>query len=204
MKIVIVGASGTVGSAVSELLARDHQVIRVGHNQGDARVDMTDSASIAALFAGIAEDIGRFDALVVANGNVAFAPFPEMTDEQWQTGLESKLMGQIRLTRAAIPHLNDGGSITLISGILSEEPINWGASASTINGAIEHFVKAAACELPRGLRINVVSPTVLEESMDKYADFFPGFVPVPAARVAQAYKKSVLGVQSGQVFRVNG
>lgn len=204
MKIVIVGASGTVGSAVSELLARDHQVIRVGHNQGDARVDMTDSASIAALFAGIAEDIGRFDALVVASGNVAFAPFPEMTDEQWQTGLESKLMGQIRLTRAAIPHLNDGGSITLISGILSEEPINWGASASTINGAIEHFVKAAACELPRGLRINVVSPTVLEESMGKYGDFFPGFVPVPAARVAQAYKKSVLGVQSGQVFRVNG
>ncbi|MEG0008876.1 MAG: short chain dehydrogenase [Aeromonas sp.] len=200
MKIVIVGASGTVGSAVTELLAQDHQVIRVGHRQGDAQVDMTDSASIAALFDGI----GRFDALVVASGNVAFAPFPEMTDEQWQTGLESKLMGQIRLTRAAIPHLNDGGSVTLISGILSEEPINWGVSASTINGAIEHFVRAAACELPRGLRINVVSPTVLTESMDKYADFFPGFVPVPAARVAQAYKKSVLGVQSGQVFRVNG
>lgn len=200
MKIVIVGASGTVGSAVTELLAQDHQVIRVGHRQGDAQVDMTDSASIAALFDGI----GQFDALVVASGNVAFAPFPEMTDEQWQTGLESKLMGQIRLTRAAIPHLNDGGSITLISGILSEEPINWGVSASTINGAIEHFVRAAACELPRGLRINVVSPTVLTESMDKYANFFPGFVPVPAARVAQAYKKSVLGVQSGQVFRVNG
>lgn len=200
MKIVIVGASGTVGSAVTELLAKDHQVIRVGHRQGDATVDMTDGASIATLF----EGIGRFDALVVASGNVAFNALTELTDEQWQTGLESKLMGQIRLTRAAISHLNDKGSITLISGILSEEPINWGVSASTINGAIEHFVRAAACELPRGLRINVVSPTVLEESMGKYADFFPGFVPVPAARVAQAYKKSVLGVQSGQVFRVNG
>lgn len=200
MKIVIVGASGTVGSAVTELLAKDHQVIRVGHRQGDATVDMTDGASITTLF----EGIGRFDALVVASGNVAFNALTELTDEQWQTGLESKLMGQIRLTSAAIPHLNDKGSITLISGILSEEPINWGVSASTINGAIEHFVRAAACELPRGLRINVVSPTVLEESMGKYADFFPGFVPVPAARVAQAYKKSVLGVQSGQVFRVNG
>ncbi|MNI69427.1 short chain dehydrogenase [compost metagenome] len=127
-----------------------------------------------------------------------------MTDEQWQLGLQSKLMGQINLTRAAIPYLNDKGSITLISGILSEEPIHWGVSATTINGAIEHFVKGAACELPRGLRINVVSPTVLEESMGKYADFFPGFVPVPAARVAQAYQKSVLGVQTGQIFRVNG
>ncbi|MBW3778361.1 short chain dehydrogenase [Aeromonas veronii] len=200
MKIVIVGASGTVGSAVSELLAKDHQVIRVGHSRGDATVDMRDLASIKALFA----QVGQFDALVVASGSVAFNGLTEMTDEQWQVGLESKLMGQINLTLAAIPNLTDKGSITLISGILSEEPINWGVSASTVNGAIDHFVKAAACELPRGLRINVVSPTVLAESMDKYADFFPGFVPVPAAKVAQAYKKSVLGIQTGQVFRVNG
>ena len=200
MKIVIVGASGTIGSAVSELLAKDHQVIRVGHSQGDATVDMRDPASIKALFA----KLGQFDALVVASGSVAFNGLTEMTDEQWQVGLESKLMGQINLTRAAIPYLTDKGSITLISGILSEEPINWGVSASTVNGAIDHFVKAAACELPRGLRINVVSPTVLAESMDKYADFFPGFVPVPAAKVAHAYKKSVLGIQTGQVCRVNG
>ena len=200
MKIVIVGASGTIGAAVSELLAQDHQVIRVGHSQGDARVDMHDPASIRALF----EQIGSFDALVVASGSVAFNALTEMTDEQWQVGLQSKLMGQINLTQAAITHLSDRGSITLISGILSEEPIHWGVSATTINGAIEHFVKGAACELPRGIRINVVSPTVLEESMSKYADFFPGFVPVPAARVAQAYKKSVLGVQTGQIFRVNG
>ncbi|WP_323925287.1 short chain dehydrogenase [Aeromonas veronii] len=200
MKIVIVGASGTVGSAVSELLAKDHQVIRVGHSRGDATVDMRGPASIKALFA----QVGQFDALVVASGSVAFNGLTEMTDEQWQVGLESKLMGQINLTRAAIPYLTDKGSITLISGILSEEPINWGVSASTVNGAIDHFVKAAACELPRGIRINVVSPTVLAESMDKYADFFPGFVPVPAAKVAQAYKKSVLGIQTGQVFKVNG
>ena len=157
MKIVIVGASGTIGSAVSELLARDHQVIRVGHSRGDATVDMTDGASIAALFAGI----GRFDALVVASGSVAFNALTEMTDEQWQLGLQSKLMGQINLTRAAIPYLNDKGSITLISGILSEEPIHWGVSATTINGAIEHFVKWAACELRGGLRINWVMPAVL-------------------------------------------
>ncbi|WP_287146555.1 short chain dehydrogenase [Aeromonas sp.] len=199
MNIVIVGASGTVGSAVSELLAKDHQVIRVSHSRGDARVDMRDPASIKALFA----QVGPFDALVVASGSVAFNGLTEMTDEQWQMGIQSKLMGQVNLTRAAIPYLNDKGSITLISGILSEEPINWGVSASTVNGAIDHFVKAAACELPRGLRINAVSPTVLEESMDKYADFFPGFVPVPAAKVAQAYKRSVLGIQTGQVFRVN-
>lgn len=97
-------------------------MIRVGHSRGDATVDMRDPASIKALFT----KLGQFDALVVASGSVAFNALTEMTDEQWQVGLQSKLMGQINLTRAAIPHLNDKGSITLISGILSEEPINWG------------------------------------------------------------------------------
>nr|WP_272896760.1 short chain dehydrogenase [Aeromonas cavernicola] len=183
--------------AVSELLAQDHDVIRVGHTQGDATVDIHDKASIEVLFA-------KIDALVVATGNVAFNSVTQMSDEGWQVGLNSKLMGQINLTRAAIPYLNEKGSITLTSGILSDESINWGTSASTINGAVEHFVKAAACELPKGLRINVVSPTLLEESVPKYGVFFPGFVPVPGATVAQAYKKSVQGVQTGQIFKVFG
>ncbi|MFM4718583.1 short chain dehydrogenase [Aeromonas bivalvium] len=198
MKIVIVGASGTIGSAVSTLLASQHEIVRVGHRQGDARVDMTDSASIAALF----DATGPFDALVVASGNLAFGPLAQLSDEQWQFGLESKLMGQIKLTRAAIPYLREGGSITLTSGIVSEVPIQGGASATTINGAIEHFAKAAACELPKGLRINVVSPTLLTESREAYGPFFPGFESVPAARVALAYQRAVMGVQSGQVFKV--
>ena len=199
-RIVIVGAAGTLGRAVHAALAEGNEIITVGRSRGQERVDMTDSQACRDLFA----RIGLFDALVVASGEVAFAPLTEMSDAQWQHGLTSKLMGQINLTRAAIPHLRDAGSITLVSGILSDEPIASGSSACTINGAINHFVQAAACELPRGLRINAVSPTVLSESMDKYAPFFPGFVPVPAERVAQAYRKSVLGIQSGRVYPVFG
>jgi hypothetical protein len=56
--------------------------------------------------------------------------------------------------------------------------------------------------MPRGLRINAVSPGVITEAMPDYAPFFRGFEPVPAARAALAYAKSVEGAQTGQVYRV--
>ena len=198
MKIVVLGATGTIGSKVVEALSPKHEVIAVGHSQGEYRANLTDSSSLHQLF----DRIGPFDALVVATGEVAFKAFNELGAEEWAVGINSKLMGQINATRAAIDYLNPGGSITLTTGILADEPIAWGTSASTVNGALEHFVAAVATELPNGIRINAVSPTLLEESVPVYGDFFPGFIPVPGARVAQAYVKSVLGVSSGEVFKV--
>ncbi len=198
MKVVVLGATGTIGSDVVQALNPDHEVIKVGHTNGDLNVDITDTESINAVF----DRIGKFDALIVATGDVAFKAFNEMSAEEWAVGLNGKLMGQINATRAAIDYLTPNGSITLTTGILSDESIAWGTSASTFNGAIEHFVQAVSTELPNGIRINAVSPSLLEESLDVYGDFFPGFIPVPGKRVAQAYIKSVLGVSSGQILRV--
>ena len=111
-------------------------------------------------------------------------------------------MGQVNLALAAMTRLTDGGSITLTTGILSEQPIAAGTSAAMANGAVEAFVRAAAIELPRGLRINVVSPTVLTEAMAAYGPFFRGFEPVSAARAALAFSRSIEGLQSGQVYKV--
>lgn len=197
-KVVVIGSTGTLGSAIVSQLEADNIVIKVSNSRGEYQVDMTSEESIEQLFS----SIGSFDALIVAAGNMAFAAFTEMTTEQWQVGIESKLMGQINLTRKAIPHLNEGGSITLTSGILTQQPIAWGTSASTINGAVNHFAKAAATELPKNIRINVVSPTVVTESLPIYQDFFPGFESASATKVANAYFKSVMGVQTGQVFEV--
>jgi hypothetical protein len=108
----------------------------------------------------------------------------------------------VNLALAARDHLRDGGSITLTTGILSDQPIVAGSSASLVNGAVEAFVRAAAIELPRGLRINVVSPSVLVEAMPSYAPFFRGFEPVTAARAALAFSRSVEGAQTGQVYKV--
>lgn len=197
-KVIVIGATGTLGKAVCAALAEKHEVVAVGKSGGDLQVDITSEQSIATLF----EKVGAFDALVLAAGDVAFAGLEDMTSEQWAVGLQSKMMGQINATRHAVKHLNDAGSITLVSGVLTDEPIAWGAAASTVNGAINHFVKAAATELPRGIRINVVSPTMLTESKPVYGDFFPGFADVPAEKVAKAYVKSVMGVQTGRVFEI--
>jgi len=142
------------------------------------------------------------DGVVTAIGKVHFGPLPQMTSEQFWVGLRDKLMGQINVVLAGQNYVNDGGSFTLTSGILADEPIREGANATTVNLALEGFVRGAAIELPRGIRINVVSPTVLSESMESYAPYFRGFEPVTAQRAAQAYLRSVEGAQTGRVYRV--
>lgn len=198
MKILLIGASGTVGSAVATELAQRHDVVRIGRNSGDFQVDIADPTSIRQLF----EQVGRFDALVSAVGSVTFKALGEMADNDFILGLQNKLMGQVNLLLIGREFANDGASFTLTSGVLNRDPIRMGASAAMVNGALDAFVRAAAIELPRGLRINAVSPTVLEEAMGSYAPYFRGYKPVPAADVALAYAKSVEGLQTGQVFIV--
>ncbi|MGY4815564.1 short chain dehydrogenase [Pseudomonas chlororaphis subsp. piscium] len=198
MKILLIGANGTIGSAVDKELSQRHEVIRIGRTSGDFQVDISDSASIRALF----EKTGKFDALICAAGNVSFAPLGEMSAQHFTLGLQDKLMGQVNLLLIGREFANDGASFTLTSGILNRDPIRSGASAALVNGAIDGFVRAAAIELPRGLRVNSVSPTVLVEAMDSYAPYFRGYKPVPGADVALAYAKSVEGLQTGQTYIV--
>ncbi|WP_422777231.1 short chain dehydrogenase [Pseudomonas mediterranea] len=198
MKILLIGANGTIGSAIANELAPRHEIIRIGRNSGELHVDISDSASIRALF----EKTGPFDALICAAGSVTFAPLGDMTEESFALGLKDKLMGQVNLLLIGREFANDGASFTFTTGVLSHDPIKSGASAALVNGALDSFVRAAAIELPRGLRVNSVSPNVLLESMDKYAPYFRGYKPVPAADVALAYAKSVEGLQTGQTFHV--
>jgi len=203
LRILLVGASGTLGRAVEAALSQRHEVIAAGRNSGGVRMNLTDVQSIQHAL----KQAGELDAVVSAAGGVTFAPLadfiPAPYGESLHTlGISDKLLGQVNLALAARDHLRDGGSITLTTGILSEQPIVAGSSASLVNGAVEAFVRAAAIELPRGLRINVVSPNVLTESMPAYAPFFRGFEPVSAARAALAFSRSVEGAQTGQVYKV--
>lgn len=197
MKVMVIGASGTVGKAVVEQLGQRHEIVAVGSRSGAYQADIADIAQVKALFA----KVGKVDAVVVAAGALHFAPLASFKPEDFQVGLNSKLMGQVNVAMVAQEYLNDGGSITLTSGIVAEQPVRNGASASMVNSALEGFARGAAIELPRGLRINVVSPTVLQESMGSYGPFFIGFEPAPATRVALSYARSVDGAQTGQVYR---
>jgi len=158
MKIVIVGATGTMGKYLASSFEKEHEIIRVAQKAGDIQVDITSTNSIESMF----RKIGAFDALIATSGPTYVGPWINLTDKTFRKGVEGKMMGQINLVLIGQHYINPKGSFTLITGALSHEPqINF-ANASTANGALEGFVKAAAIELEKGLRINAVSPTVIE------------------------------------------
>lgn len=185
-----------LGKAVVAALS-GHEVIEASRS-GQHRVDLTDPASISRLYG----EVGELDAVACAAGVTPFKPFAELTLDDYRSGLDDKLIGQIELVRQGLNHVRAGGSFTLVSGVLSAESIETGTVASTVNGGVDAFVRAAATGLPRGQRINSVSANAFEETWEGYADFFPGFTPVPVALVGRAFAKSVLGVQTGQIYRV--
>ncbi len=198
--VILIGAQGKMGQAALSGLGK-HKVITASRSgEGcDFQVDITSRESIERLY----QNVGSFDAVVNTAGYCEYAPFDEMSDEQWQTTIQSKLMGQINLVNVGLNYINQGGSFTLISGILNIKPIPLAIADATTSGAIDTFVQCVAHELPRGIRINVVNPTVLEEAWDVYGEMMPGFQPVPGALVGKAFERSVDGFITGQVLYVD-
>jgi NAD(P)-dependent dehydrogenase (short-subunit alcohol dehydrogenase family) len=198
MRVVVIG-KGTIGSAVIKALEeKGHEVVSVSRNSGQLRADISDPESLKAVFS----KIGRFDAVANAAGDVFPGPYEQITDEQWAKSIRSKGMGQINLVRAALPFIADNGSFTLVSGILTDEYMYGGTIGTTINHMVEGFVKASAVELPRGVRINCISPTVLAESTN-YHEYFIGFTPVPAAEVALAYLRAISTPITGRILKLH-
>lgn len=198
MTVLVIGAGGQVGSAAVVALSGRHEVIGVGRSTVPG-VDTTDPASIRALF----EAVGPVGAVIVAAGTVPFRPVVDLTREDYMAAFKGKVLSQLDVVRIGVRFVKDGGSFTLTSGITAREPVPGGAAAALANGALESFVIAAATELPRGIRINAVSPTVLEGSEEFY-DAFPGFSHIAPAAVGRAFLKSVDGVQTGQVYALDG
>jgi NAD(P)-dependent dehydrogenase (short-subunit alcohol dehydrogenase family) len=203
LRILLVGASGMLGRAIAAELSPRHDIVSAGSKSGNIRIDIADPASIVA---GL-KAAGPLDAVACSAGAVNFHPLSAikpapLEKSSYGLGLINKVMGQVNLALAARDHLNDRGSITLITGILADAPIATGSSASMVNRAVEGFVMTAAVEMPRGIRINAVNPSVFEESLDEYGPFFRGFDPVPVARAARAFSRSIEGLETGQTYHV--
>jgi len=197
MKIIIIGATGTIGKHVTKALQKDHQIITAGSRSGDLRVNISDPDSIKAMY----EQAGPFDALICVAGDGHFGPLEKMTDADFRVSVNSKLMGQVNLVLIGQHYINPNGSFTLTSGSMGDDPVLLGASLSAVNGAIDGFVCGAAIELKNGIRINAVGPDVVEES-PAYFPLLPGHEPVSMHRVTLAYIKSVLGAQTGKAYKV--
>jgi NAD(P)-dependent dehydrogenase (short-subunit alcohol dehydrogenase family) len=196
MRVLVVGATGTIGRAVVGALGSAHDVVGVSRNEGPARVDITQPDSIEAMYA----KVGEVDAVVSCAGEAAWKPFAELTDADFDMSLRYKLMGQVNLVRRGVRYVRDGGSFTLTSGTLAQEPTPSSTAASVVNSAIEGFGRAAALGLPRGLRINVVSPNWLAPTLAKLGqDPSTG---LSTAEVARVYVATVTERYTGQVIPV--
>lgn len=198
MRILIIGGNGTIGKTVAQRFSETHEVIIAGRSSGEVTVDIASSDSIQKMF----ESVGKVDAIVNIAGDAKWDKFDNLSEDDFYIGIKSKMMGQVNIVRLGRAYLNDGGSFTLTTGILADEPVDMTTSAAMVNGAIQSFAKAVVLELERGIRINVVSADLVEDSYEKYKDYFPGNTPVPMHKVVDGYVKSVLGKINGQILRI--
>lgn len=198
MRILIIGGNGTIGKKVSTFFSQDHEVLIAGRSKGDYLMDISNSLSITETF----KKIGKLDAIINISGEAKWGAFNELSEEDYHIGLHSKLMGQVNLVRIGRHSLNKGGSITLTTGILADDPVVMTASAAMVNGGIHSFVKAVALEIDHNLRVNVVSSGLVEDAFEKYKDYFPGHQVIPMNKVVNGYVRSVLGKGNGEIIRI--
>ncbi|UJH67437.1 short chain dehydrogenase [Allomuricauda sp. SCSIO 65647] len=198
MEILVIGGHGTIGKRVVKILMEKAKVIIGGRTQGDVVVDMADSTSIKNMF----EEIGMVDAVVCIAGEAKWGHFEDLTEEDYYIGLKSKLMGQVNVVRVGQQYVKEGGSFTLTTGILADDPVVRTASAAMVNGGIHSFVKAASLELKKGHRLNAVTAGMVEDAYEKYKDYFPGHNPIPMKKVVNGYIRSIFGKGNGEIIRI--
>lgn len=197
-RVLLIGATGTIGSYLAILLGARHDLIAASKSKSPVKVDITSTDSITRMY----EEVGPVDAVIVTAGNAYFGDFITMKEEDFYLGIRSKMMGQINAVMIGRNYLNEGGSFTLTTGILADDPIRHGVGLSMVNGALHAFVQAAAIEMPAGIRINAVCPGLVEPSLGKYGPFFPGHFPVPMNKVGFGYLKSLEGARTGEIIRI--
>lgn len=187
-RIAVVGATGTIGRAVVEAFeARGDQVARLSRSS-PSPLDLGDAASIERALA----SLEPLDALVCAAGGARFGSAVTSAEAVFEFGLAHKLMGQVRLARLGLRHLQPSGVVVLTSGLLAHRPGPGTAPVAMVNAALEAFVRAAAQDI-EGHRLLVVSPPMVRESAG-----------TPASVVAEAYLRAVDSANSGEVCFVEG
>lgn len=192
MRILLIGATGTIGQAIAAALKPRHDVLLASHSKSDLTVDLSSPASIQALYT----KVGTVDAIISAAGPARFKPFSQLTDDDFAFSLQNKLMGQVNIVRYGFATVVDKGSITITSGTLGQEPMIGSGVVSLVNAGLDGFSRAAALEAPRGIRVNVVAPPWVTETLKAYGMPLDGGL--SAATVAKAYVRVVEGSDSGQ------
>jgi 2-keto-3-deoxy-L-fuconate dehydrogenase len=165
--IVTGGASG-IGAATARLLTeRGARVVvldRTVSHHDDIRsreCDLTDDAAVVAAVADVIEHEGRIDILINNAGIGASGAVGDNGDDEWLRVFDVNVLGIVRLTRAALPHLQRSPSAAIVntSSIVADTGLVQRAVYSASKGAVASLTRAMAADLVRtGVRVNAVSP----------------------------------------------
>lgn len=184
MRILIIGANGVIGKLITPEFSEKHEVITAGRNSGDLRLDIASIASLETMF----QQVKALDACICVAGDSQTYEFSQLTDAHLQTGINSKLLGQISVVRIGQKYVNDNASFTLTSGKMGDNPVKGATGKAFVNGAINSFVLAASLDLPRGLLLNAVSPAKIGSVADE--------------EIIMAYRQAVESRATGEIFRI--
>jgi len=181
-RVLVVGASGGIGAATADAFqALGADVARPCHDV----LDIEDDASVLAFFA-MAE---AFDHVVVSAARTKIGSVATLAVEDAQASMNSKFFGAYRVAKAV--QVNDGGSITFVSGFLSGRPSATSVLQGSINAALEALARGLALERAP-VRVNTVSPGLVDTPLhagmraeDRQAMFERAAARLPARRVGQ-------------------
>jgi NAD(P)-dependent dehydrogenase (short-subunit alcohol dehydrogenase family) len=193
-RVLVIGSTGLLGSEVVKALRGRADVVEASSSRASLKVDIADPASLRRLF----EKVGPVDGIACTAGMARFVPWARATDEDWAHGVANKLLGQVNVVRIGAPSVREGGAITLTTGVLAQQPMPGGAIFTTVNAAIEGFAHAAAVELGTRVRVNVVSPGWITETLRALG--MDESIGLSAAQAAQSYVRQIESGASGSVL----
>lgn len=192
-RVLIIGSTGLLGSALGKILQTSYEVIEAFRTSQTHPVDISKSESLVALF----EKVGNVDSIICTAGVANFKGFHEASDQDWSFGLANKLMGQVNTVRLGAKYINPQGSIILTTGVLSTYPMQGSSIVTTVNAAVEGFVKSAALELKDQVRVNAVSPGWISETLAQMN--MDTSIGLPAAEVAEKYRELIESDATGAI-----
>ena len=200
MKVVIIGATGLIGKAVTALLTdKGHEIVQASRNTQPS-LNLADPASIEAFY----KTLGEVDAVISAapQGGGGIGPLTGFSDEVIDSYAKSKLLGQVNLVRKGLSNIRPGGVFILTGGMTGFLPMPKISVSAMLNTALDKFVSRVAPELQDGRRIVIVHPPAVREFAVQHG--MDGALYPNAATVATTYLLALEDTNTGQPVFVEG
>jgi len=175
---VVTGGSSGIGLATARrFIAEGAEVVITGRNQealdgavtelGERvygiRGDVANLDDLDRLFAQITERFGRVDVLFANAGIAPLAPFEAVTEEQFDLQFNVNVRGLFFTVQKALPLLSEGASVILNASVVAQSGLPNTSVYSASKAAVRSLGRTLAAELaPSGIRVNVVSPGLIE------------------------------------------